>query len=79
MPYISELLNNKITDSSDTTVGKLQDIFAQYAPDDALVLLPGHAYFLATDEEHLARRLRYELIPLLTEYLQEGRLGPCIG
>ena len=26
MPYISELLNNTITDSSDTTVGKLQDI-----------------------------------------------------
>jgi len=57
--------------------GKLQDIFAQYAPEDALVLLPGHAYFLAEDEAHLARRLRYELIPLLTEYLQEGRLGPC--
>lgn len=26
MPYISELLNNKITDSSDETVGKLKDI-----------------------------------------------------
>jgi magnesium transporter len=26
MPYISELLNNKIFDSSDATVGKLQDI-----------------------------------------------------
>lgn len=57
--------------------GKLQDIFAQHAPEDALVLMPGHAYFLADDEEHLARRLRYELIPLLLEYLQEGRLGPC--
>jgi 5-methylcytosine-specific restriction enzyme B len=57
--------------------GKLQDIFAQYAPEDALVLLPGHAYFLANDHEHLKRRLRYELIPLLAEYLQEGRLGPC--
>ncbi len=57
--------------------GKLQDIFVQQAPDDALVLMPGHAYFLAKDEAHLARRLRYELIPLLHEYLQEGRLGPC--
>jgi len=26
MPYISELLNNKITDSSDANVGKLEDI-----------------------------------------------------
>ena len=46
-------------------------------PEDAHVLLPGHAYFLAKDGAHLARRLRHELIPLLTEYLQEGRLGPC--
>ena len=64
-------------DFATEAFGKLQDIFAQYAPEDALVLLPGHAYFLATDEAHLARRLRHELIPLLTEYLQEGRLGPC--
>lgn len=59
--------------------GRLQDIFAQYAPNEALVLLPGHAYFLADSDEELGRRLRYELMPLLTEYLQEGRLGPCEG
>jgi len=57
--------------------GRLQDIFAQYAPPDALVLLPGHAYFLADSEQELRNRLRYELMPLLDEYLQEGRLGPC--
>ena len=57
--------------------GRLQDIFAQYAPDDALVLVPGHAYFLADSEEELARRLLFELTPLLVEYLQEGRLGAC--
>lgn len=54
---------------------RLQQIFVQYAPDDALSLLPGHSYFLAKDEAELARRLRYELMPLLGEYLQEGRLG----
>ena len=53
------------------------DIFSQQAPDDALVLMPGHAYFLAKDQSQLARRLRFELIPLLNEYLAEGRLGPC--
>ena len=57
--------------------GRLQDIFAQYAPDDALVLVPGHAYFLADSEQELAHRLRFELTPLLVEYLQEGRLGAC--
>lgn len=56
---------------------ELQDIFAQYAPDDALVLLPGHSYFLADSEPELMDRLRYELLPLLSEYLQEGRLGSC--
>lgn len=29
MPYISELLHNKVTDSSDTVVGKLQDVLIQ--------------------------------------------------
>jgi 5-methylcytosine-specific restriction protein B len=57
--------------------GRLQDIFAQYASDEALALVPGHAYFLADTDEELVRRLRFELTPLLVEYLQEGRLGPC--
>ena len=39
--------------------------------------MPGHAYFLAKDKKHLTRRLRFELIPLLNEYLVEGRLGAC--
>ena len=58
--------------------GRLQDIFAQYAPDEALLLLPGHAYFLADSDKELAHRLRYELIPLLGEYLQEGRPRPYL-
>ena len=56
---------------------RLLDIFTQYAPADALVLLPGHAYFLADTQTELCNRLQYELIPLLKEYLLEGRLGPC--
>ncbi|MDR3642270.1 MAG: CBS domain-containing protein [Candidatus Doudnabacteria bacterium] len=43
MPYISELLNNKIYDSSDEIVGKLQDILispkeANFAPLEFLVI-----------------------------------------
>jgi 5-methylcytosine-specific restriction protein B len=57
--------------------GNLLDIFSQYTPDDALVLMPGHAYFLAESLAELTHRLQYELMPLLNEYLQEGRLGPC--
>jgi 5-methylcytosine-specific restriction protein B len=56
---------------------RLADVFVEHAPDDALDLLPGHAYFLATDENHLRERLRYDLLPLLDEYLRQGFLGPA--
>ncbi len=55
----------------------LQHLFVQYAPRDALVLVPGHAMFLADSTESLKRRLRHELVPLLREYLLEGRLSGC--
>lgn len=51
---------------------RLVDIFTEHAPDEVLNLLPGHSYFLAQSDEELRRRFRYELLPLLEEYLQEG-------
>jgi len=39
--------------------------------------MPGHAYFLAESDTELIRRFRFELTPLIKEYLAEGRLGPC--
>lgn len=57
--------------------GRLQDIFAEFSPPNALVLMPGHAYFLARTEQELHNRLHYEMMPLIREYLVEGRLGPC--
>jgi 5-methylcytosine-specific restriction protein B len=53
------------------------DVFVEHAPGDALHLLPGHAYFLVKDVRELAERLRFEVIPLLDEYLQQGLLGPA--
>ena len=44
---------------------------------NVLNLLPGHAYFLAPDETALRRRFRYELVPLLDEYLRQGLIGPA--
>jgi 5-methylcytosine-specific restriction protein B len=52
-------------------------VFVEHAPGDALHLMPGHAYFLVKDEEELRDRLRFEVIPLLDEYLQQGLLGPA--
>lgn len=57
--------------------------FAEYADDETLRLVPGHAYFLdprpdlpAHDRERrVARRLRLELLPLLHDYLSERLCG----
>ena len=54
--------------------GKLLDIFVQFASDEILVLLPGHSYFLADNESELINRFQYELIPLLQEYILDGRI-----
>jgi 5-methylcytosine-specific restriction protein B len=50
---------------------RLVEIFVQYASDEALGLLPGHAYFLATDADTSAR-LATGLRALLEEYLAQG-------
>jgi 5-methylcytosine-specific restriction protein B len=58
---------------------RLADVFVEHAPDDALDLIPGHAYFLAKDEPELRARFAHELLPLIDEYLRQGLLGPASG
>jgi 5-methylcytosine-specific restriction protein B len=59
----------------------LCDVFLEFAPDDALALLPGHSYFLVGDggDEALRTRLNHELLPLIDDYILEGYLGPATG
>jgi|GEM_PF-3723462 len=57
------------------TFDRLAATFVEHAADDAVPLLPGQAYYLTDDEVQLRRRFRYELIPLLDEYLTGGMLG----
>jgi 5-methylcytosine-specific restriction enzyme B len=54
---------------------KLLEIFIQYASEDNLVLLPGHSYFLAENKTSLIHRFQFELIPLLQEYIRDGRIA----
>ena len=75
-PDINVVNDQKIPLATEA-FGRLQDIFAQYATDEAFCLIPGHSYFLADSEAELSLRLKYELLPLLGEYLQEGRLVSC--
>jgi 5-methylcytosine-specific restriction protein B len=60
-----------------TLFDQLCSVFLEFAQDDALVLMPGHSYFITDNDETLNSRLRHELIPLIDEYLREGYLGPA--
>ena len=55
----------------------IADIFEQYASDEELNLQPGHAYFVVSDADHseIDNRLRYEIMPLIKEYLLDGMLA----
>lgn len=50
----------------------LLGIFVEYASDDALGLMPGHSYFIDSNEATTAQTLRVNLLPLLEEYLDQG-------
>jgi 5-methylcytosine-specific restriction protein B len=51
---------------------KMQEIFDWYATSSELSLQPGQGYFIASSKEEMANRIRYEIFPLIKEYLQEG-------
>lgn len=53
---------------------EMDAIFCRYASDEELALQPGQAYFIAHDGNDMQQRLRYELQPLIQEYLAEGLL-----
>ena len=69
--------DSQVRDLALNTFNRLVQVFVEHAPDEALDLLPGHSYFLAENEGQLKRRFRYELLPLLEEYLKAGYLGPA--
>ena len=60
----------------DEFVG-LAAIFERYASDEELNLQPGHAYFIVPENDRECRlydRLKYEIMPLIREYLDDGML-----
>lgn len=80
--FITMMPDRKVVEEFSTTTGlklfdALCDVFLEFAPDDALALLPGHSYFIVPDrdENNLKNRLRYELLPLIDDYIREGYLG----
>jgi len=72
LPPDLEAIRDNSVDIGVRVFAALQDAFTEHAPDDSLDLLPGQSFFLAKTTEELQRRFRYELLPLLDEYLREG-------
>ncbi len=58
---------------------RLLGIFVDHASDEALMLMPGHSYFLESQEPQAKTRLRTELQPLLNEYLSQGYVSGFAG
>jgi hypothetical protein len=50
----------------------IQEIFDWYASSNELSLQPGQGYFIADSEKEMKNRIKYEIFPLIKEYLQEG-------
>ena len=48
----------------------------EHATDDTFDLMPGHSYFLETDDATARKRLKVTLEPLLDEYLAQGYVSP---
>jgi 5-methylcytosine-specific restriction protein B len=51
---------------------QLLSIFVEHATEEAMDLVPGHSYFLESDEHKARRRLQTTLKPLLEDYLVQG-------
>ena len=55
-----------------TAFKDLLSIFIEHAGEDAFSLVPGHSYFLETDDRKAKESLKVNLAPLLEEYLAQG-------
>lgn len=53
---------------------RIQEIFDWYASSTELALQPGQGYFIADTDDEMKNRIRFEILPLIKEYLQEGLL-----
>lgn len=67
-----EVVNKHGNEVTQKAFQQLLDIFVEHASEEALVLMPGHSYFIAYEGEDPAMQMQTNLIPLLREYLAQG-------
>jgi len=66
-------LFNKIKNLFKTDGNKIASTLSpEFNPDDVML---GHSYFIADNEEELENKLKYQVIPLLKEYVKDGVLN----
>lgn len=65
VPIISSQFHN-------ADFSRIDEIFDWYASSNELSLQPGQGYFIASSEDEMTNRIKYEIFPLIKEYLQEG-------
>jgi 5-methylcytosine-specific restriction protein B len=58
-----------------TAFRDLVSVFVEHASEDAFNLVPGHSYFLESDDIKARDSLKINLAPLLEEYLAQGYVG----
>ncbi len=82
--FMTMMPNRQVVAEKSTKEGleifdALSGVFLEYAPDDALALLPGHSYFIVPEQNERALQIRFkhELLPLVDDYIREGYLGPA--
>ena len=47
----------------------------KYADMDIEDLMVGHSYFMADNDDELAMKIQFEVIPLIKEYIKDGILS----
>lgn len=76
-PHVIDFSNDPDNKFKEEEFNAMNSIFNKYATDSELNLQPGHSYFIVpkgSDDFYFRNRLKYELMPLIKEYLQEGYL-----
>ena len=59
-------------DDIQNFISNPQHLCGDFSIDDLMV---GHSYFMAQDETELKAKIRYEVIPLINEYINDGILN----
>ncbi len=77
-----EIDNNQLANENEFMKEEFKffaELFDKYASSEELNLQPGQSYFIVKNKDCWNNRLKYELIPLMKEYFNEGYLRRAVS